>query len=595
LKGEKKVKVSMISYTQTDEQLADALHAVLANKDHFYIRYRHDFKDEAGKEVDFVAEMTDALVDSDYVIALISKAYVLSNWCVKEFIVAHKAKKLIPILIDDCDIQYLLEFEDFIDVRGMSLEQAVNHINREIGVFMTTIQSVEQDETEVFNYVEKTLIVVPLFEGGFEANHWQSGAIEFIRVLFRDENVKVMALPEYVRTQEEALAVRLKYNADFVLYGRFRNDMLEFGFESSRWNYTDDEDRNRISLPEEPVFKVKGRNFSNLTLALKLAYGNLETCRIRVDRAKLHFDEALGVGDNPLRASQAGAEYLYVFQSIFYIKTGEWDRALEYSLMAIDLNPNLFMAWVSKGDALLKLGRNEECITAYTQAIKIDSRIAEIWNNRGAAWLNFGNYDEAISDLTKAIRLDPNVAMAWTNSSMAQYQLKDYEKALSDANEAINLNPRLPLVWHSRSLIQAKLGFLEEAIFDATEAIRLAPSKATDWINRGQFQFELGNFEEALSDATEAIQLDSTVVIVWVDKGRAQFELGNYEVALSDMTKAIQLEPLSKYAWYHRGIAQAKLRNWFSAMSDLARCKELGGEYPELDQILAKAKEKCEE
>jgi len=67
--------------------------------------------------------------------------------------------------------------------------------------------------------------------------------------------------------------------------------------------------------------------------------------------------------------------------------------------------------YLHRGDAYFEKEEYDKAGADYTRAIELEPNLAVAYYNRGVAYLRKDKYDEAIADLTKAIELDPRIAM----------------------------------------------------------------------------------------------------------------------------------------------------------------------------------------
>src|SRR5260221_10362714 len=114
-------KVYFISHAPAQRAFAYAISYIFRQRGQVVILYEFNFPED----VDFVQEISDALVDADVVICLLSPEFIDSNWCVKEFTLAHKAHKLVPVYIESCDIKRLPPLDALIDLRAKGEKDAI--------------------------------------------------------------------------------------------------------------------------------------------------------------------------------------------------------------------------------------------------------------------------------------------------------------------------------------------------------------------------------------------------------------------------------------------------------------------------------------
>jgi tetratricopeptide (TPR) repeat protein len=63
---------------------------------------------------------------------------------------------------------------------------------------------------------------------------------------------------------------------------------------------------------------------------------------------------------------------------------------------ALELDPDLAMAWTYKGGALISLRRYDEGLAACERALALDANNPNAWNNKGAALYYLKCYEEAV-------------------------------------------------------------------------------------------------------------------------------------------------------------------------------------------------------
>ncbi len=105
-------------------------------------------------------------------------------------------------------------------------------------------------------------------------------------------------------------------------------------------------------------------------------------------------------------------------------RDGNFSTALDYYDKAIALNSTYILAWVGKGDVLVKMNRTSEAISAYDSALAINSEVPQYWNKRGEALMTLGKYAEARDSFDKALKIAPDYATAKENRNLTLAKLK---------------------------------------------------------------------------------------------------------------------------------------------------------------------------
>jgi tetratricopeptide (TPR) repeat protein len=98
----------------------------------------------------------------------------------------------------------------------------------------------------------------------------------------------------------------------------------------------------------------------------------------------------------------------------------------------LELAPNAYPVYNSRGNAYKDKGDYDPAIRAYTKAIELKPDYAFAYNNRGNAYNDIRDFGRAIRDHTKAVELKPDYADAYNNRAITHFYLKEYEKAWAD-------------------------------------------------------------------------------------------------------------------------------------------------------------------
>ncbi len=93
--------------------------------------------------------------------------------------------------------------------------------------------------------------------------------------------------------------------------------------------------------------------------------------------------------------------------------------------------------------SLTDLGKYQEAIASLDKALEINPDLDLAWNNHGAALFSLGKHQEAIADYDKAIEINPDYHEAWYNKAASYAQQNDLDSALKNLEHAFSLNAEL--------------------------------------------------------------------------------------------------------------------------------------------------------
>jgi tetratricopeptide (TPR) repeat protein len=82
------------------------------------------------------------------------------------------------------------------------------------------------------------------------------------------------------------------------------------------------------------------------------------------------------------------------------------------------------------------LGEYQKAIKDASQALQINPNLALAYNNRSAARLELGEYQKAIEDASQALQINPNLGLAYYNRGISHYKLGNEQAGDEDLEKA---------------------------------------------------------------------------------------------------------------------------------------------------------------
>ena len=203
----------------------------------------------------------------------------------------------------------------------------------------------------------------------------------------------------------------------------------------------------------------------------------------RKEDALAAFDEA--IRQNPYEVSS------WQWKASLLVEMERYDEALEAYDEAIALIPEndsetLAEAWLSKGTALNKAGKQEDAPEAFTRSLALyEKAILENPDNidllqmKGRSLYELGKYNESLEVYDQILESSPGVephmvdTNAWIGRGDALLALGRNEEALGAYNRAIELSPHWSTAWHGRGEAQRALGQVYNASMSLLVADKL--------------------------------------------------------------------------------------------------------------------------
>jgi tetratricopeptide (TPR) repeat protein len=265
----------------------------------------------------------------------------------------------------------------------------------------------------------------------------------------------------------------------------------------------------------------------------------------------------------------------YNNRGLTYAQLGQHEAALADYHRAIELDPNLAIAYANRGLAYYDTNRYEEALSDYNQALRLDPTQIRVYPNRGLVYDKLLRYEEALADYNRAIQLNPAEVAAYINRGLTYATLKQSELALADFNQALQLDPTNAIAYANRGDYYANLRQYDEALANFEQAIQLDPGFARAYYNRGSTYSQIQSYDKALADFKQAITLDPQLAAAYHERGVIYKTLRQFDRALADFKRAIQLDPTLALAYYNRGDLYYQLQQYDQALADQDQAIEL--------------------
>lgn len=105
------------------------------------------------------------------------------------------------------------------------------------------------------------------------------------------------------------------------------------------------------------------------------------------------------------------------------------------------INPELAAKAKEEGNALFKIDKFPEAVTAYTEAIKRNPSEHTSYSNRAAAYIKLGAFNDALEDCEKCLAIKPDFVRAIARKGHAYFWTKQYHKALQTYDAGLKIDP----------------------------------------------------------------------------------------------------------------------------------------------------------
>lgn len=144
-------------------------------------------------------------------------------------------------------------------------------------------------------------------------------------------------------------------------------------------------------------------------------------------------------------------------------------------------------------------------IAAFTMAIELDPQLSLAYYSRAKARTRQGDLAGAIADFTKAIEVEPKLVNSYYLRGLLRAKTGDGAGAIADFTTVIERDPEEPIAFFQRGLLRARQGDEAGAIADFTAVIDIDPTEAIAFLQRGLLRAKTGDRSGATQDLRQAL------------------------------------------------------------------------------------------
>lgn len=269
----------------------------------------------------------------------------------------------------------------------------------------------------------------------------------------------------------------------------------------------------------------------------------------------------------------------YVTLGNHLVEQDKFDRAIECYSRAIQIDPQLLIAYHNLGEVLFREKRWEEAIANYRKVIKINPDSFESYHSLGKIWAAQGELDRAISCYQKSIEINPKYARACLGLGNILVQKGELDAAINCYRQALKINSNSAWAHNYLGEALAHKQVWEEAVICYRQAIELNPNVPWFYLNLGIALTCEKSWDEAVAAYLRAIQLEPNLTGInqrlgYVLRKRSESGLDNTIVSYC---QDIEMLPSGKI--YHKllGIELDGAEFYLNLGNSLAKQKQLEG------------------
>jgi tetratricopeptide (TPR) repeat protein len=163
----------------------------------------------------------------------------------------------------------------------------------------------------------------------------------------------------------------------------------------------------------------------------------------------------------------------YVRRGLLFARSGDFQQAIEQFTLAIEMDPELSVAYGNRGFTRVSVGDNEGAIADFSRALELEPDNPIILASRGITYAEIGDPETALVDLDRSIEINPEFAPTYYNRGLVRIELEDSQGALADLTTTIELNGDFAEAYGARGRLRSDLDDPEGAIADLERAAEL--------------------------------------------------------------------------------------------------------------------------
>lgn len=192
-----------------------------------------------------------------------------------------------------------------------------------------------------------------------------------------------------------------------------------------------------------------------------------------------------------------------------YWRNSIWKTDIALWTDCVEKSPHKARPHANLGFAYLNEGAYDKALDMTQKAIQIDPKYANAYYNLGMIYQKKGDVNKAISMVKKSIDLDPDLDMAYYSLGGIYFENGQYEEAAEAFKKFITIYPHYPNAHHLLAITYAAQKQFDKAVTEFQSEIRINPNHTLAHLNLGQiYWYEFKNRERAIYHLRVALRLD---------------------------------------------------------------------------------------
>ncbi|CAK5116305.1 unnamed protein product [Meloidogyne enterolobii] len=218
-----------------------------------------------------------------------------------------------------------------------------------------------------------------------------------------------------------------------------------------------------------------------------------------------------------------------------------YERSMQYSNLAIRVNPECAEAYSNLGNAYKEKGDLTEALKNYHIAVRLKPDFIDGYINLASALVYVGDLEQAIQAYLTALQYNPDLYCVRSDLGNLFKAMNRFEEAKVCYLKAIEMQPHFAVAWSNMGCVfNAQELWL--ALHHFEKAITLDPNFIDALINMGNVLKEARIFDRAVSCYLRALALNPNHAVVHGNLACVYYEQGHLDLAIETYKRAIELQ-----------------------------------------------------
>ena len=226
--------------------------------------------------------------------------------------------------------------------------------------------------------------------------------------------------------------------------------------------------------------------------------------------------------------------------------------------------------WLSKARALTGHREYERAITYYSMALEIEEKNENIWFEKGDLHRKLKQWNESEACFQNATEIDYTFGKAWLKLAQTKERLEKLDQAEESYHIALESECNHGLAYLGLGRSQSKLGKVKDALKSVEKSIAVMKEDYRPYMVRGDIYFGLGDYERADSKGySKAVNIRPDLKRGWRKLTKVYRAQDKNELLIMSLSRIIEIDSEDEIALWERAEAQFEDKKLGDAMGDV--------------------------